>query len=749
MRALYWVWRRELQITLRAPIVYIIGGLFLAVQGIAFAGLVGALSDPRKPAPLGALLEGQLAGTLLTWVLQLVVLTLLGMRTIADDKRGGQWELLLTAQVGEGAAVVGKWLAAVTIYALLWVPTLVYLVVVAHYRVDAGGWDGASIATGYLGAIAIGAALLAWTVAASAATSTTLVAGAFGFAMLIGLFLVGELPASFPELAIDHPTLAHALSALSLRGVLTTFARGELSLASIAFVSGLAVTGLSLAIAFACAGRRRDVRRRLVSTLLIAVIAVLASVLFTRHPVRADVSAARRNSLDSETRTVLANLPGRATLTIVEPTLAALQPIYDEVHRVADRMAEEGAVTVRSFDPASLPGGLDAAARAAGLAPGDLASNGGVVVELGGRRRVVDRVQLVSIGANEEGLPAVESLAIEQALAGALAELANAAPITVCATTGHSELPLDRADKDADWSMVAERLRAEGMTVRPLEMIDGPGGWPAPIPASCNVIVIAGPTTPLSMFDAMRLQEFVTHGGGLLVAAASRPTANGLSPTGLEGLLGAVGLSLPLAIAVDPSLTVREIPGALLVVDGYTDHEVNEGFHSARATIWFQPRAVVTSGSAHALVIASGASWGERDLVHAPPQKNDEDLAGPVALAAVGGAPAFQGIPHVPPKVEPPKAGHIIALGSAESFTTAILKGGASAGDLWLAHAIRYLAGKAPPKVNVAARSVDQIRLVMTPSQRRTVMLLSIAGIPLAWLFVGALVVLLRRRRDG
>src|SRR5271156_5494626 len=99
MRAAYWVWRRELKVTLRAPILYVIGGLFLVVQGIAFAALVGALSDPRRPAPLGALLEGQLAGTLLTWVLQLVVLTLLGMRVVAEDKRAGAWELLLTARV--------------------------------------------------------------------------------------------------------------------------------------------------------------------------------------------------------------------------------------------------------------------------------------------------------------------------------------------------------------------------------------------------------------------------------------------------------------------------------------------------------------------------------------------------------------------------------------------------------------------------------------------------------------------------
>src|SRR5687768_5198491 len=138
MRAAYWVWRRELHVMLRAPILYVVGGLFLVVQGIAFAGLVGQLSDLRRPAPLGALLEGQLAGTLLTWVLALVVLTLLGMRAIAEDKRSGSWELLLTAQVSEAAAVVGKWLAAATLYALLWIPTLLYLALVAIYRADHG-----------------------------------------------------------------------------------------------------------------------------------------------------------------------------------------------------------------------------------------------------------------------------------------------------------------------------------------------------------------------------------------------------------------------------------------------------------------------------------------------------------------------------------------------------------------------------------------------------------------------------------
>ena len=708
----YWVWRRELAVTLRAPIVYVIGGLFLVVQGIAFAGLVGALSDPRRPAPLGALLEGQLAGTLLTWLLQLVVLTLLGMRAIADDKRAGGWELLLTAGVGEGAAVVGKWLAAATVYALLWLPTLAYLGVVAVFRADSGGWDLASIACGYAGAIALGAALLAWTIAASAATQSPLAAGGLGFAVLVVMFLIGELP----SLGID----THALA---MRARLTDFARGELGLGDVAFVVGIGAVGISLAIALAGAGRRRDTKRRLVATALIAVIAVLANIAAAQHPHGWDVSAAHRNSLDPETRAALAELPGPATLTIVEPTLGALDALYDEVARVAERMADAGPVRVRRVDPAALPGGLGAAARLAGVQPKELAEDGGVVVELGGKQRVVDVLQLATIDRDAGGAPQFERLAIEQALAGTLAELATSAPITVCATTGHDELSMTTAaPSGTDWTLVANRLAAAGIAVRELPDTAHLAG--------CAAVIVAGPTRPLSPEDALASQRYVAGGGGLVVAAASRPVPNGpqLAATGLEPVLAAEGLGLPLAIAVDPSLAIREVPGALMIVDGYSAHPINAGFAGARRTLWFQPRAVVATNGAKPLVSATARSWGERDLEHGPPAKDADDLAGPVALAAIGAA-------H-----------RVIAIGSAESFATAALSGGASAGDLWLEHAVRFAAGQTPPAA-VAGRAAGQVRLVMTSAERRTVIALCVAGIPLAWLLLGGALLAWRRRK--
>ncbi len=722
VRAAYWVWRAELVVMLRAPILYLIGGLFLVVQGIAFAGLVGEMSDLHRPAPLGALLEGQLAGTLLTWVLELVVLTLLGMRAIAEDKRSGSWEALLTAGVGEGAAVAGKWLAATTVYTLVWLPTLLYLALVAIYRADPGRWDLPAIAVGYAGAIAIGAALLAWSIAASAATTSSLAAGALGFAWLVGIFLIGELPALWPDLATDHPALALGFETISLREIATGFARGEVGVRSLAVLASLTVVGLALAITLACAGRRRrtELRIRTLGTALCAAIASLLCILAARHPAGLDLSAAHRNSLDEATRAALAELPGPATLTIVEPTLGALEPVYDEVARVVGQMADAApGLTVRRADPASAPGGLPAIARAAGLLPGDLAKGGAIVVMLGDKQRVIDLPAFAALDRGPGGAPIVERLAIEQAITGALAAMSVARPATICAMHGHGELPLAAQPSGRDWSEVAQRLRGEGMTIQDLDIA------PA-VPPSCAVVIVAGPSSPVTADEALAIQRFVQGGGGLVVAASAVGTG-GLPATGLEGVLAADGLGLPAAIAVDPTLAVREWPNALYVSSGYADHPINRGFAGARSTLWVQPRAVVATGAAQPLISATAASWGERDLID-PPAKNPDDLAGPVALAAIGSK-------H-----------RVIAIGSAESLTSQVLASGASAADLWFARAVRFASGTPEPSVAIATRTPDQVRLVLTTGQRRAVMALSLGGIPLAWALLGGVVVWWRRR---
>jgi hypothetical protein len=89
----------------------------------------------------------------------------------------------------------------------------------------------------------------------------------------------------------------------------------------------------------------------------------------------------------------------------------------------------------------------------------------------------------------------------------------------------------------------------------------------------------------------------------------------------------------------------------------------------------------------------------------------------------------------------------VIAIGSAESFASGLIATGASAGDLWLAHAVRFAAGPTPAHPAIAARTPEQVRLVMTAGQRRAVIVLSVAGIPIAWILAGGVLVAWRRRR--
>jgi ABC-2 type transport system permease protein len=703
--------RRDLGATLRAAVGLVVGVLFLAAQGASFAALVSALSDPRRLAPLGAVLEGHFGGTLLHWTLQLAVVSLIAMRTIAEDRRAGTWEVLLTAPVRESEAVLGKWLAAVAFYALLWLPTLAYLVVLAVYSPPDARIDPGPVAAAYAGEIAIGAAFLAVGVAWSAATASQIVAGIGTFATLLGLLLVGEAP----SLGADLPWAA----ALSPRAHLAAFARGEIALPSLVAIAGLAVTGLSAAIALAGAGRRRrdETASRAIATALVLVIATLATVIANRHPLAVDVSRGDRNSLDDSVRAVLARVDEVVEIRIVRPSFVEVDPVYAEVERLVARMARvQPFLRVRPVDPADAAT-VDGAARDAGLVAGDLSRGGAVVVAAGDRRRVVDLLDLATLGAGGAGAPTVQELAAAPAIAGAIAEVLDRTPAVVCATSGHGELPLGPGD-GATWAPVASRLVRDGLRLEDV------GAVGAGVPARCRVLLVIAPARPLEPAEALAVDRFVAGGGGLLVALPD-------GVTGLELVLAGAGLAATRAIAVDPAAAVGA--AGFQVVTGYGDDPISAPFQGRRLTVWPSPRVITVDDrpGATALVATSADGWGEVELGPGPPTRGDGDLAGPVAVAAVSRAPG---------------RGAVVVLGTAGTASASVIEQGLGAGDLFAATAIARLAGRSRPAVG-APVAPEQVRLVMTAAQRRAVTVLSVAVIPLAYAGLGLLVVLWRRRK--
>jgi len=120
-------------------------------------------------------------------VVLLFFIPMVTMRLIAEERRAGNMELLLTYPLRDGEILLGKFLAALALYMLILVLTLFYPATVAWFtRLEWG-----AVATGYLGLLLIGAAFLSVGLFVSSTTENQIVAGFGTFGVLLGLWLLG------------------------------------------------------------------------------------------------------------------------------------------------------------------------------------------------------------------------------------------------------------------------------------------------------------------------------------------------------------------------------------------------------------------------------------------------------------------------------------------------------------------------------------------------------------------------------
>lgn len=176
--------KRELRAYFFSPMAYVVAAFLLVVNGIVFSIIVSYLADPRFPA--GRPLDYFFGGTWLFWLVLIFVAPVLTMRLISEERRSGSIEVLMTAPVTETQVVLGKYGAALSFYVFLWLPTLVYAILVDVYS-EIDWW---TVASGYLGILGIGAMFLAAGMLATALSRSQLVAAMITFALLFGFFSV-------------------------------------------------------------------------------------------------------------------------------------------------------------------------------------------------------------------------------------------------------------------------------------------------------------------------------------------------------------------------------------------------------------------------------------------------------------------------------------------------------------------------------------------------------------------------------
>jgi len=109
------------------------------------------------------------------------------MRLLAEERKAGTLEVLLTSPVSEATVVLGKFLGALGFFLVVWIPSLVFIL----YLASQTAVDFGAVASGYLGIALIGAYFIAIGVFASTLSKNQIVAAILTFAMLIPLFSAG------------------------------------------------------------------------------------------------------------------------------------------------------------------------------------------------------------------------------------------------------------------------------------------------------------------------------------------------------------------------------------------------------------------------------------------------------------------------------------------------------------------------------------------------------------------------------
>jgi ABC-2 type transport system permease protein len=181
---------REMGAYFRSPIGYVVPILFWFIAGLRFyLDLVYTQGD------LAAAL-GQLMGGLHFWLLAFLMIPALTMRLLAEERRSGTLEMLLTAPVDDWEVVAGKFLGALVFYTFLWLPLLLYVAVVIFIG---GEPDLGAIFANLLGVLLLGALFMAVGLFCSSLTANQIIAALMTAVGLLGISFLPEVARLFPE----------------------------------------------------------------------------------------------------------------------------------------------------------------------------------------------------------------------------------------------------------------------------------------------------------------------------------------------------------------------------------------------------------------------------------------------------------------------------------------------------------------------------------------------------------------------
>lgn len=214
--------KKEFRSYFLSPIGYVFVGVVLFLFGIYFYQVIRIGSSSYLT---------DVYGTMFIW--SMMFLPILTMRSFSEELRTHTDQGLLTAPVGVGAIVFGKFLAAFSVFVVTIGLSLIPVVIISFF--SSPGWP--AIFGTVIGSLLYGAALIAIGVFISSLTQSQIVAAIATFGVSILLLVVNQVGS-----LVTNTAFSAVLEWISFDARYRPFSKGILNLPSIVyFLSVVAV----------------------------------------------------------------------------------------------------------------------------------------------------------------------------------------------------------------------------------------------------------------------------------------------------------------------------------------------------------------------------------------------------------------------------------------------------------------------------------------------------------------------------
>lgn len=505
--------KKEITSYLSSMVAYVTIGVFLLVLGL----LLWVYPDTSVLDYGYAALDGLFNTASYLFMFLIPAIT---MRSLAEERKEGTFELLLTRPLTDWQIVTGKYLAAVIIILFALIPTLIYYYSVYTLGAPQGNIDTGGVIGSYIGLFLLGSAFAAIGLFASAVSKNQIVA------FIIAVFLCFFFYSGFDSLSNILSLQGLNIQDLGINEHYQSISRGVLDTRDLTYFIVLTGLFIGLTLFVLLKQRQKSLKNttlfKVVGALLI--ITIISAFTFTRF----DFTAEKRYTISPISREVLDGLPQQVKVTVylqgdLTGGMKRLQRATNDM-LIDLRSYSHGKLQVDYIDPLE---GLSTSEQEPVIqdliSKGLMPTNLNVTTESGNTQKVIfpwaavssnGHVVLVnllnsqtqmSLTADEQLNNSIQNL--EYAFTSAIKKATGNGVEAIGFTTGHNELN-DRQLNGAIQSL------SDGFIVGRVDLKSIPFDSLAKI----RLVVVAKPDKPFTEDEKFKLDQYIMRGGRIVWA---------------------------------------------------------------------------------------------------------------------------------------------------------------------------------------------------------------------------------------